>query len=114
MEIATIDDAKLRPCPLCGGTATAHSPYVVDGYIIIRCTMCGFSSSYSSNDMYAVEKWNARPRVKEVQKRLRFAEAVAEEFIHLTPPYFIQFRLKDVIDEWREIQNNEHTGEKEE
>lgn len=99
MEITAIDDAKLRPCPLCGGHATSHS---FDGYVIIRCLSCGFSTSSGPR------KWNAMPRITELENQLRFAEAVAEKFIQLTPPYFIQPGLQVLINEWRKIQNNSY------
>ena len=48
---------ELKPCPFCGGKATA---YICGRIFVVECESCGTSSDGFDSKKEAVEAWNRR------------------------------------------------------
>ena len=55
-------DAKLDPCPFCGGSARLEMPATSIGLPEIRCRMCGAAVKFRGCEEWSETpgKWNAR------------------------------------------------------
>lgn len=57
-EYAKIN-AKLKPCPFCGGEAKMLE-YKMSPLVKIECGKCGIGALWHRNQMELVKKWNKR------------------------------------------------------
>lgn len=61
-------DAKLKPCPFCGGEAEVWVSDVTDR-AIVYCTVCDAQIRIRQNEQEAIEAWNHRVSEKSAENQ---------------------------------------------